>query len=85
MALVVKNSPAMQQTQETWVQFLGREDPLRRKWQPTPIFLPGKFHGQWSMEGYSPWGHKELGTLCEELDTHTHTSIKLQVNAVKKV
>ena len=33
--------------------------PLRRKWQPTPIFLPGKFHGQWSLVGYSPWGHNE--------------------------
>ena len=30
-----------------------------RKWQPTPVFLPGKFHGQRSLEGYSLWGHKE--------------------------
>ena len=28
----------------------------RRKWQPTPVFLPGKFHGQRSLVGYSPWG-----------------------------
>ena len=28
------------------------------KWQPTPVFLPGKFHGQRSLGGYSPWGHK---------------------------
>ena len=33
--------------------------PWRRKWQPTPVFLPGKSHGQRSLEGYSPWGHKE--------------------------
>ena len=33
--------------------------PWRRKWQPTPVFLPGKFHGQRSLVGYSPWGHKE--------------------------
>ena len=32
----------------------------RRKWQPTPVFLPGKFHGQGSLVGYSPWGCKEL-------------------------
>ena len=32
----------------------------RRKWQPTPVFLPGEFHGQRSLEGYSPWGLKEL-------------------------
>ena len=32
----------------------------RRKWQSTPVFLPGKFHGQRSLVGYSPWSHKEL-------------------------
>ena len=31
----------------------------RREWQPTPVFLPGKFHGPRSLAGYSPWGHKE--------------------------
>ena len=36
------------------VQSLGQEDPLRRKWQPTPVFLPGKSHGQRSLAGYSP-------------------------------
>ena len=39
----VKNSPAMQQTS---VQSLGPEDPRRRKWQPTPGFLPGESRGQ---------------------------------------
>ena len=34
--------------------------PWRRKWQPTPVFLAGKSHGQRSLEGYSPWGCKEL-------------------------
>ena len=33
--------------------------PWRRKWQPTPVFLPGKFHGQRSLAGYSSWGCKE--------------------------
>ena len=32
----------------------------RRAWQPTLVFLPGKFHGQRSLVGYSPWGCKEL-------------------------
>ena len=36
--------------------------PWRRKWQPTPLFLLGKPHGQRSLEGYSPWGHRELDT-----------------------
>ena len=119
---MVKNPPAMR---ETWVQFLGWEDPLEKgmathsclenppsglqsmgsqrvghdgatkltahkggsivknlpakvggtgdsglilgsgrsrgggKWKPTPVFLSGKFHGQRSLTGYSPWGHKE--------------------------
>ena len=34
----------------------------RRKWHPTPVSLPGKSHGQRSLVGCSPWGHKELGT-----------------------
>ena len=34
--------------------------PKRRAWQPTPEFLPGKSHGQRSLEGYSPWGCREL-------------------------
>ena len=34
--------------------------PWRREWLPTPIFLPREFHGQRSLVGYSPWGHKEL-------------------------
>ena len=32
----------------------------RRKWQPTAILLPGEFHGQRNLVGYSPWGRKEL-------------------------
>ena len=36
--------------------------PWRRKWQPTPVFLPGKSPGQRSLVGYSPWGCKELDT-----------------------
>ena len=37
----------------------GRSPGLR-EWQPTPVFWPGKFHGQRSLADYSPWGHKEL-------------------------
>ena len=35
--------------------------PWRRKWQPTPVFLPGKSHGQRSLAGYSPRGLKRIG------------------------
>ena len=34
----------------------------KRKWQPSPVFLPGEFHGQRSLAGYSPWGRKESNT-----------------------
>ena len=40
----------------------GSKDAVRRKWQPTPGFLPGESHGQKSLAGYSLWGHKESGT-----------------------
>ena len=36
--------------------------PCRRKWQPTPVFLPGKSHGPRILVGYSPWGVKESNT-----------------------
>ena len=35
--------------------------PWRRKWQPTPVFLSGKSHGQRRLVGYHPWGHKIVG------------------------
>ena len=44
---------------ETRLRSLGREVPWRRKWQSTPVLLPGKYHGQRSLVGYSPWGRKE--------------------------
>jgi len=49
----------MQEMQETWVPSLGCEEPLEKELATTPVFLPGKFHGQRSLESYSPWGHKE--------------------------
>ena len=72
VAQMVKNPPAIR---EMWVPSLGWEDPLekgraihysilwRRKWQPTPVLLPEKFHGQRSLVGYSPWGHKESNMI----------------------
>ena len=49
--------------------------PWRRERPPTPVFLPGESHGQKSLAGYSPWGHKE-SDMPEEPSmrvTHTHT------------
>ena len=42
-----------------------------RKWLPTPVFLPGKFHGQRSLVGYGSWGHKE-SDMTEQLSTILH-------------
>ena len=47
VAQMVKNPPAIQ---ETWVGKI----PWRREWLPTPVFLPGEFHGQRSLAGYGP-------------------------------
>ena len=38
---------------------LGRS-PWRRAWKPTPVFLPGESHGQWTLVVYSLWGFREL-------------------------
>ena len=51
--------------------------PWRRKWQPTPVFLPGESCGQRSLAGYSPWAHKVLDTT-ERAHTHTHTHTTLK-------
>ena len=48
--------------QEMWVQSLGQEDPLEKEMQPTSVFLPVKPHGQRSLVGYRPKGHKQLDT-----------------------
>ena len=60
---MVKNLPAM------WE--IPGFNPWRRKWQPIPVFLPGKFHEQRNLGGYSPWGCKELD-MTERLNTAEH-------------
>jgi len=64
--MVKKNLPARQ---ETWIQSLGREDPLEKVWLPTPVLLPGKSHGWRSLVGCSPWGQEESDTT-EQLHFH---------------
>ena len=56
VAQMLKNLPVMWETPvDPWIGKM----PWRRAWQPTPVFLPGKSHGQRSLVGYSPWGRKE--------------------------
>ena len=47
-----------------------RNIPWSRKWQPTPVFLPGKSHGQRSLVGYSSWGHKTVRHILATKHTH---------------
>ena len=58
MALVVKNPLANAEDAGDMSSIPGSQDSLE-EWQPTPVFLPGESHGQWSLAGYSPEGHKE--------------------------
>ena len=67
MAQMVKNLPAVQET--GFCVWFGKI-PCRGEWQPSTVFLPGEFHGQRSLAGYSPWGCKELD-MTERLSTHT--------------
>ena len=61
----------MQEKQEMQVQSLGWEDPLEYKVATTPVFLPGKFHGQRSLAGYNPEGNKE-SHMTEHALTHIY-------------
>ena len=60
------------------IAWVGRI-PWRRKWHPTPVFLPGKSHGGRNLVGYSPWGRKEPDTT-ERL--HFHFSLSLQIKSL---
>ena len=60
--LVVKNPPASARDRRDTGSTPRSGRSLEREWQPTPVFLPGESHGQRSLTGYSPWGHKESDT-----------------------
>ena len=73
MVIVVKSSHAVQETQRGQLDPCVRKIHWRRKWQLTPVFLPGEFHRQRGLVSYSPWDTKELYTTEH---THTHTILK---------
>ena len=64
-AQIVKNLFALRPGFDPWVRTIH----WRRKWQPTPVFLPGKFHEQRSLAGYSPWDHEALDTTEQLIHT----------------
>ena len=59
MVLVVKNPPANER-HETQVRYLSQEDCLEEGMATHPVFLPEESHGQKSLVGYNPQGHKQL-------------------------
>ena len=69
--------------QEMKVQSLGQEDPLRKKWQPSPVFMPEKSHGQRSLAGYSLWGSQKVGHNLATKPQHGHEYIKSYKTGLK--
>ena len=62
-----------------------RKTPWSRKWQPTPVFLPGKSHGQRSQVGYIHGVTKSQTQLSARTHTHTHTHVNIKTLALKKI
>ena len=56
----------------------GGSPPWKREWLPTPVVLPGEFHGQRNLVGYSPWGRKELDTTKQLTLSDLITDILIQ-------
>ena len=68
---VVKNPPANAgDTRDIGLIPGSGRFPWRRKWQPTPVFLPEASHGQRSLADFRQWDHKE-SNMAERLSTHT--------------
>jgi len=61
-SLVAQRVKNLLATRETQVQSLGQEHSLEKGMATHSVFMPGDFHGQRSLAGYSPWGRKELDT-----------------------
>ena len=62
IAQLLNHLPAMK---ETWVTFLGWEDPLEKEMETHLVFLPGESPGQRSLAGYSPWDRKSWTRLSD--------------------
>ena len=77
VAQMVKNLPVMWENQ---VQSLVGKIPWRREWLPTPVFLPGESHGQRSLVGYSPRGHRQLDRT-EQLSLSSLQVVSFQAQA----
>ena len=75
MAHCVKNLPAMQGTQEIWVQFLGWEDLLEKGMVTFSSVRAWRIPWTKELVSYSPRSRKELDTTHTHTHTHTHTTV----------
>ena len=66
------------------IKLINTKIPWRRKWQPTPVLLPRKFHGQRNLVGYSPWGSKESEKTERLHSSFIDPSLWLTLNHYKK-
>ena len=81
VVLVIKNLPAKRLGFNPWV----RKIPWRRKWQPTPVLLPGKSHGQRGLAGYSPRSLRELDMTEQLILSLICSQIKENKNKTQRI
>ena len=62
----------------------GGKIPWSRKWQPTPVLLPGESHGQKSLAGYSPRGHREVD-MTESCGAENQGSLKIGMHVIEQI
>ena len=79
---MVKNLPVKQETEETWFDPWVRKILWRRKWQPTPISVPGESHGQRSLAGHR--GHREWDMTEHAHIVHSSVQPELRTTELKE-
>ena len=76
---MIKNTLANAGDPEDRLDLWAGRIPWGRKWQSTPVFLPGEAYGQKSLAGYSPWGHNRVGhdlvTIQQQQQSYKITSL----------
>ena len=77
LAQMVKNHLQCKRHERHGFDLCVGKVPWKREWLPTPVFWPGEFHGQRSLAGYSPWGHRE-SDMSERLKYTHEVAFRLQ-------
>ena len=81
---MIKNLPPNARDSRDSSLILGSGDVLEEEMALTPVFLPGKSHGQMSLVGYSPWGHKE-SDMTEQLTEHNEFTYILHIYYIYEI